>query len=141
MRETDTYMKNIIGCLLYAPHLEIEPEAYVCALTGNQTSNLLVYETMLQPTEPGGQGYLYFYGLQYYRCPYSTPSTLRFAHLHPAFPLPSPWAITTLLSTPMGPVSVLWPIPSPSFIQVPPPLSPLTAVSLFHVFMPLFLFC
>lgn len=34
-----------------------------------------------------------------------------------------------------------WLIPSPSFIHFPPLLSPLTAVSLFHVWMPLFLFC
>ena len=34
----------------------------VCALTGDQTRNLLVYRMMPQPTEPPGQGIgLYFY--------------------------------------------------------------------------------
>ena len=41
-----------IGCLLYEPQLGrvgIEPITYVCALTGNQASNILVYRTALQP--------------------------------------------------------------------------------------------
>ena len=37
-------------------------------------------------------------------------------------------------------INVLWLIPSPSFNQSPPSLSPLTAVSLFHVSLPLVLF-
>ena len=44
-----------IGCLLYTPQLGIEPATLECALTQNQTHNLLVYGMMLQPTEPPGQ--------------------------------------------------------------------------------------
>lgn len=31
-----------IGCLPYVPQPQVEPTAYVCALTGDQTYNLLV---------------------------------------------------------------------------------------------------
>ena len=45
--------------LLHMPQPEIKPETWACALTGNQTLELSLYEMMLQPTEPG-QGYLFF---------------------------------------------------------------------------------
>ena len=35
----------------------------VCSLMGDQTNNLLVYRSILQPTEPPGQGFLTFYSL------------------------------------------------------------------------------
>ena len=58
-----------------------------------------------------------------------------FAHLHPCPTLRSLWCHhTTLLSVSMGSLHI-W--SSPSFLSAPP----LTAVSLFHVSTPLFLFC
>ena len=41
-----------IDCLPYIPLLGSELTTYACALTRNQTFDLLVYRTMLQPTEP-----------------------------------------------------------------------------------------
>ena len=38
--------------LLIHTSMGIEPETWVCALTRNQTHNLLVHGMMLQPTEP-----------------------------------------------------------------------------------------
>ena len=49
-----------IGCLLYLPQLGIEPASWVCALIGDQTFNLSVYETMLQPTELHSPGLKHF---------------------------------------------------------------------------------
>ena len=40
----------------HMPRLGIKPATYVCVLTGNRTSNLSVYWTMLQPAEPPSQG-------------------------------------------------------------------------------------
>ena len=48
--------ETLIGCLPHMPHLGTEPATSVCALTGHHTPNRLVYRTMLQPTEPPGQG-------------------------------------------------------------------------------------
>ena len=45
-----------IGCLLYAPRPGTEPTTQVGTLTRNRTHNPLVYEMMLLPTEPPGQG-------------------------------------------------------------------------------------
>ena len=58
-----------------------------------------------------------------------------FAHLHPAHPLPYHCPI------PGSYTSILWLIPSPSFIQSPAVCFPLAAISLFSVSMLLFLFC
>ena len=55
-RERETSM----GCLPYTSQLETEPTTWVCALTRDQTCNLLVCGTMLQPTDPPGQGSSHF---------------------------------------------------------------------------------
>ena len=55
-RETLMCDRTPVSCLPYMPWLEIEPTTQVCALTGNQTCNLLVYGMTLQPAEPPGQG-------------------------------------------------------------------------------------
>ena len=43
----------------HTPELGTEPEIQACALTGNQTLNLLVYGITLQPSH-NGQSYLFF---------------------------------------------------------------------------------
>ena len=50
--------ETLMGCLPCTLRLGtgIEPETQVCALTGNQNSNLLVFGTMLAPAEPPSQG-------------------------------------------------------------------------------------
>ena len=48
-----------ISCLPYAPQPGIKPTTKVCALSGDGTHNLLVCETMLQLTEPPGQGLVF----------------------------------------------------------------------------------
>ena len=54
-RERETSMwETSIGCLLYMPWPDFIPATQVCALTGDRTQNLLVYETMFQTTEPPG---------------------------------------------------------------------------------------
>ena len=45
-----------ICCLLPGPRMGIEPATQTCALTRKRTHDLLVYRTMLYPTEPNGQG-------------------------------------------------------------------------------------
>lgn len=47
--------ESSIGSQLHASSLGIEPITWVCALTGNPTHHLLVYRTVLQPTEPQGK--------------------------------------------------------------------------------------
>ena len=44
--------RNINWLPLYMSGLGVKPTISVCALTGNQIHNLLVYGTMLQSTEP-----------------------------------------------------------------------------------------
>ena len=44
--------KTLIGCLSHAPWLRAEPTTQACALIRNQTRDLLVYGTTLQPTKP-----------------------------------------------------------------------------------------
>ena len=43
--------KHLICCLSHMPWPGTEPTTPACALTGNQTCDLLVYGTVLQPTE------------------------------------------------------------------------------------------
>ena len=49
--------ETLIGCLLLVPWLGTEPATQVCALTGDQTYNLLVYGRMLHPADLPGQGH------------------------------------------------------------------------------------
>ena len=55
-RNTDLREKHQLAVSLYASQLGIKPAAHTCALTGDRTLNLLVYETMLKPTEQPSQG-------------------------------------------------------------------------------------
>ena len=57
-----------IGCLLYAPRPGIEPTTQVCALTWNQTSNLLVQRTVFQPTEPLARAAITIFYNSFYFC-------------------------------------------------------------------------
>ena len=58
-RERDTHIdvrQKHHSVASHAPWPGIKPATYVCALTGDQTCNILVQGTMLQPNEPPGQG-------------------------------------------------------------------------------------
>lgn len=48
--------KTLISCLPHAPWPGIEPATWLCALTKDPTSNLLVHGMVLQPTEPLSPG-------------------------------------------------------------------------------------
>ena len=48
--------ETLIGCLSHMLGPGREPIAWVCALTGNRTHDLLVYGMTLQPTEPHQPG-------------------------------------------------------------------------------------
>ena len=83
---------------------------------------------------------LYFFLIFYCSCYYSCPNFPPFdpSTQHPRTPSGNPHTVVHV----HGPcIYVLWLIPSPSFNQSPPPTSPLPAVSLFHVSVPLILFC
>ena len=55
-----------ISCLSYAPHLGTEPATQACALTGNQTSDLLLCQTMANQPSHTGQDYIeYFLRLEW----------------------------------------------------------------------------
>ena len=55
-RNTDVRKQPRFVAFLSMPWPGIEPSTWVRALTGKQTCNLSVYRSMLQPTEPVGQG-------------------------------------------------------------------------------------
>ena len=57
-RERDE-RETLISCLIYMPQLGSEPTTYVSALTGKgiEPAPFLACGTMLQPTEPPGQGW------------------------------------------------------------------------------------
>ena len=48
--------KTLIGCLPYAPWLGTKRTTWVCALTTDQTPNILVNGMALQQTDPPSQG-------------------------------------------------------------------------------------
>ena len=48
--------ETLTGCLLYVPQPGIEPTAWICTLTRNQTCDFLVYRLTLRPTEPHWPG-------------------------------------------------------------------------------------
>ena len=50
----------LINCFLVVPRLVIEPETWVCAVTGKETCNLLVHGITLQPSEPPRQGNIFY---------------------------------------------------------------------------------
>lgn len=56
-REKETSM----GCLPYSSQPGIEPATWVSALIGNQTHDLLVHRTTLQPIEPHWPGQEFFF--------------------------------------------------------------------------------
>ena len=53
--ETET----LISCLPNVLQSRIEPTTSVFSLSGNQTSNLLVYGTTIEPTEIPSPGYVH----------------------------------------------------------------------------------
>ena len=69
-----------------------------------------------------------------------SPFPNSFAHLHPC-PASFPLAVTTPLSMSMGHAYMFFGSSLHLLSSGPPVTSPLTTVSLFHVSMPLFLFC
>ena len=54
--ERDVREKHQPIRVMYVPQPEIKLTTNLCALTRNQTCNLLVYRLMLQTTEQSGQG-------------------------------------------------------------------------------------
>ena len=56
-RETSIWEKNIDWLLPICTPAGDQNHNLVCALTSNRNLNLLVYGTMLQPTQPPDQGY------------------------------------------------------------------------------------
>ena len=105
-----------IGYFLYMPWLGIESGNQVWTLTGTRTSNLLVFKTMLQPTEPPRQGKMlswsclspdqrFFSGspLMYYGCCYSKFSLIRYPlnclrghNVEPDFQIVNPMSFFTV---------------------------------------------
>ena len=54
--ERERERETLIGGLPYAPQWGVKPATWVCALTRNQTHDLLVYGMMLQLTGQLSQG-------------------------------------------------------------------------------------
>ena len=61
-RARETERDRPIGCLTYVARPGLQLATSSCALTGDRTHNLLLYEMMLQPqpTEPQGPGSPFF---------------------------------------------------------------------------------
>ena len=55
-----TGRETSIGCLSRVPQLGTWPATQACALTGNQTSDLLVRRLTLNPLGHTSQGYIYY---------------------------------------------------------------------------------
>ena len=105
-RERERGRDTLISCLLHAPQPGTEPITQARAPTGNQTCDLSIYRTMLQPTEPHQPGRVPFseacwpFGLLSHGC-------LVIVFVHSLIGMPSPWKLHTgyLLSAPPDPCS------------------------------------